>query len=246
MKIFRQKILKAQLDKIPENERNFFLFIGHLANEILILQKLLIMCFNKPFLNNAEERVQMAQALFIIKTLVGKVWEAWKLITKTFDKDLSKKYASRLPCKANDALKELRLYFNKKSKSTIYNIRNKFAFHYDSGKIKSIFNKLPDDLEMDIYLEESNANSFYYGSEVFVNSAMLEMICPGDPKNAMDCIMRETIKVSDLIIYFIGNCMSLFVSDYLSNDKGKIALETIDMGQLPSISEIIIPYFVIR
>jgi hypothetical protein len=99
---------------------------------------------------------------------------------------------------------------------------------------------------LDIYLEESNANSFYYGSEVFVNFAMLEMICPGDPKNAIDCIMKEIIKVSDIIITFIGNCMYLFVSDYLSNDKSEISLETIDMGQLPSISEIIIPYFVIR
>ena len=64
MKIFRQKIIKSQLDKIPENERNFFIFIGHLTNEILILQKL-FSCFNKASASNAEERAQNAQALFI-------------------------------------------------------------------------------------------------------------------------------------------------------------------------------------
>jgi hypothetical protein len=244
MKLFLQRISKSQFNNIPENERNFFLFIGHLANEINILQKLTIMCFNKFSVNKAEERAHMAQALLIIKILVGKVWEAWKLITRIFNKDLSRKYEHMLSCEARDALKELRLYFNKKTKTIIYQVRNKFSFHYDPGKIKSIFSKLPDELEMDIYLEDSNANSLYYGSEVFVNLAMLEMIQSGDQKMAIERLMKETTKVADLLINFIGNCMYLFVSNYFLNEKRKLLLDTVDIGQIPSFSEIVIPYFI--
>jgi hypothetical protein len=247
MKLFLQQISKSQFNNIPENERNFFLFIGHLANEIAILQKLFIMSFkNKSSSHQVEDRAHMAQALFIMKILVGKVWEAWELITKVFNRSLSNKYEPRLPCNAKDTLKELKLYFSNKTNTVIYKIRNKFSFHYDHGMIKSIFNKLPDDLKMDIYYEESNANSLYYGSEVFVNSAMLEMIYPGNQQKAIDCLIEETNNVSNLLIDFIGNCMFLFVSDFFQNEEGKIYLETVDVGKAPSISEIVIPYFVIR
>ena len=61
-----------------------------LVSFALILQKIFIMCNNNS-VNKAEDRAQMAQALFIIKILIGKVLEAWNLITKAYDQNKTHK-----------------------------------------------------------------------------------------------------------------------------------------------------------
>jgi len=67
MQIYDISISKEQLEKIPIDERLFFIQIGHLANELLTLNRLLLFVSTSPTTNLLEERAKNSQALLLIR-----------------------------------------------------------------------------------------------------------------------------------------------------------------------------------
>jgi hypothetical protein len=239
MKIFKKRFSKSELNNIPEDERYFFLLIGHLANELNILQKLIIMCYKLPAKNKANERAHLSQVLTIVKILVGKVWEGWELIRKAFFATrLSREYDSLLSPEAREALKNLKRYFD--SNNLVKNVRNEFSFHYNFDKIKSGFSAVPDNEELDIYLAETTGNSLFYASEVAINFSMLDMIDSCNHQHSFDKLFNETIKIVSWLVDFAVGCMNLITKRYYL----ALNYEPLDIGPVPTINDIEIPYFV--
>jgi len=245
MEILAGRILKSDLLKIPEKERILFLLMGHLANELNILYKLLIVCFNKDnSQNEVIERAQLYQGLAINTILIGKIYEGWKLINDIFLKlKFHEKYKSLLPESAKTILLELTQYFSNNT-NLINMIRHKFAFHYDYKKFKKGFDVTPNDTEYEIYLAESYANSFYYFSAATTYYAILHMINP-DERLAIKQLFDEVKRIAGSLIEFIGEFMYVITDKYLL-DEGtkKIILKPVYIGEPPLLSEVIIPYFV--
>src|ERR1043165_7751474 len=84
MQIKVATLSKAKLDAIPEAERAFYVHIGHLRNELTILNRLLLWINNNPYDNLVQGSVNLGQGLTITKLLAGKLWEGWELLNKVY------------------------------------------------------------------------------------------------------------------------------------------------------------------
>ncbi len=74
MEIQVVQVTKAHLDKMPELERAFYLHIGHLRNEVTMLQKFLSWTNNNRSGNQIVQNVNAAQSLMLVKLMAGKLW----------------------------------------------------------------------------------------------------------------------------------------------------------------------------
>lgn len=84
MKIHSIPVTKAKLDQIPEIERAFYVHIGHLRNELMVLKKLLERFVKNPSDNPVLRDVNLFQSLIIARLLAGKLWEGWELTRKAY------------------------------------------------------------------------------------------------------------------------------------------------------------------
>src|ERR1700682_645109 len=84
MKLYVMNIEKHKFDNVPAVEKAFYINIGHLRNELMVLVKLLKASVNKPSDNPILIDVQIAQTFLISRILAGKVWEGWQLIKRLY------------------------------------------------------------------------------------------------------------------------------------------------------------------
>jgi len=78
MVIHKVTISKKQLSFPPEKEKVLFVQIGHLANELTILTKLLIFADTDSKLDAIRKAYTM-QASVISRICIGKIFEGWRL-----------------------------------------------------------------------------------------------------------------------------------------------------------------------
>lgn len=117
---------------MPENERVFVVVLGHIANEINVLQRLIMMAHDlddNP--GPAETQGGTAQTMCLMRLLVGKLYEAHRTIkTHYLDAGLHQQIECHLDKNTIDALHEFVEYFSQ-PKNNLNVLRNKISFHND-------------------------------------------------------------------------------------------------------------------
>jgi hypothetical protein len=74
--LFRISLTKAHLDKIPHDERVFYLMAGQLSNDLNILSKLVWFAFNQHMATDGVvKEAALSQTLLLTKLLAGKLYE---------------------------------------------------------------------------------------------------------------------------------------------------------------------------
>jgi len=101
--IYEFKVQKEDRAKMLEDERAFLLSLGQAINEISCLSKLTFMAGNFPDGNQLTNNV--GQTLVLLRVLVGKSYEAWKMFEAHSAK---KQYRSPVSDEAKQALRSLR------------------------------------------------------------------------------------------------------------------------------------------
>jgi hypothetical protein len=108
MLLHRVRFEARDLAAMPENERVFVMILGHIANEINILQKLIMMAHDldddpEP----AETHGRTAQTMCLMRVLVGKLYEAYLTIRKWYIKSgLHRQIEERFDKKTAEAFEE--------------------------------------------------------------------------------------------------------------------------------------------
>jgi len=242
MKLLKINILKSKLDTTPEIERVFFIQLMHFLNELDILQKCVIVSSNKlKSLKTIEKRGQISQAHFFIRTLVGKLYEGWKMIKEDFlNTQLSEKYENLLSQKGKESLSELIGRFKDRN-NIIRLIRNKFAFHYDKEKIKEEIDKIPQEELLEMYISKHPVNCLYSISDTIVNWSILNSIDSSNSQQAMDILIGDiAIKVSGWFREFCGDCVRIIY------EKLELDYTEVEIPEPQLIDEVELPYFVKR
>lgn len=242
MKVHRSKIRLTDLRKIPEEDRALFVLLGHLVNELNVLNKMFYLCSQFKEESKLRTHAHISQALVFARVLLGKLYEGWELLRKGyFESKISKRYDEQLNKEANDSLVKLKQYFGRDN--LIKDIRNNFAFHYSVEDAKSALGHDLDEEELLMYLAENNGNTLYYFSEYVVNYALLEAIVKGDPDKALERLISESAKVVSWFNDLASGIMAHITEEYLLGSDGKLALKTIELGEVPVAEKIEIPYF---
>lgn len=214
MKIHRISITHEQWDHIPSPERAFYIHMGHLRHELMVLKKLLELSAKKTPTDPILRDVHLSQQFIIGRLLAGKIREGWELIKKAyFGTKLSLGIEKELPDDTTMALKNLKKYFG--TKNLIDCVRNEFAFHYDTERVQSqvLLVEQPDNLK--IYIAETE-DVFFHLSDMIVQNAMLEAVQPGDYLAAAETFFKEIMIVSGQLVDFCDGCLHYMIEQYIS------------------------------
>jgi hypothetical protein len=213
---------KADLDRIPDDERTFYLMAGQLANDINILGRLLSFAASTPRPDTPRMWAGLTQMLLIAKLLAARLFEGHRLISQTFSaRKLRAKYLDDLPPKAIENLDKINRYFG--SENLIERVRNKFANHFDVEQIEALYEQLPPEADfVDLVSDEYRGHTLFYGAEVLSFHAMAEAVGEPNALAAIHKLMKETINMSVLMGEFIGPFIQLMWERYLVFTPAKI------------------------
>lgn len=240
MKLVKAEFSKKHLDQLPKEEKIFFVQLTHLLDELSILSKCVIFASNAiEVKQEVEKTAQRMQALFFIRILAGKIYEGRKMFRALyFSPQLSQKYDKLLSSSASESIKQLKKYFNKKN--LIYEIRNKYAFHYGCKNVEEQLNRIAQDETLSMLISEHQGNNLFAFSDVIINLSILNYINPDDQQKAMDAFVEEVMKVCKWFQDFGYGFVELIIKNFAFN------CEDIELDVITTIEDVKLPYFVRR
>jgi hypothetical protein len=245
----RIRLTKADLDRIPADERFFYLMAGHFANDVNILAKLLIAAFNSAFAQAGEtprdephNSAGLAQLFLMLKLLAGRLHEANGLISSHyFAKGLHKRYESDMSERALHARRQFSAYFGRDT-NILSKVRNKVAFHLSREEIEFVYQMLPDNFEFIQFLGQYIGHCLFVGSEIISINAMTTLVEDSTPLDAIDKIYKDTTEVSQWLGLFVNGYMQVMINRYISPIK-RDQLQNTTIPIEPSISLSTLPFF---
>jgi hypothetical protein len=237
-------VTKAKLDSIPEDVRVLFVHVGHLRNELMTLQKLMLVTQRYATTNEILISMRTYQSLMLTRLLAGKLREGWELLNRSyFGAKLSLNYEQRLHETGQEAISALKKYFGQKE--LMHGVRNNFSFHYSPEQIKSTLADL-DEPGLKIYLSsEQVGNTFFQFSETIVNIAMLEGIQKGDYVAAMKKLMDQVLSVALDFVKFCDAWITLVLQEFFPEINSLDKLEKVTLSDLPKIEDIGFGFFIL-
>jgi hypothetical protein len=243
MEVFVVPVPKSKLDKVPADERAFFIHVGHVRNEVAVLMKWLKWSVNDPTNNPVLKNINLSLSFMLDRLLAGKLYESWQLIDRAYiQTGLKTSLGASLSDNARNAFGELENYFSK-PKNLINQLRNRFAFHYDPRKVQDQIAAIDETDKLEIYATEKQANLFYLVSEVIVGSAMLETVKRGDYKLAVEKLTQEIMSLSLHVMNFADGCLVVMRERYLGTNMDELAAQCVEIPDPPHRDEILLPYF---
>jgi len=194
MKVINIQLQRDKLLSIPQDERRFFVSIGHSANEINAITKLMYWASITSINSQAEDHGRFTILLLLIRLLAGKLWESWVLYkSKFFGTAISRYYEPMLEGEPANALNSLKRYFGSRNAANL--IRNHFGFHYSPDDVDRVLPEV-DEL-LDLYLErEAAPNNLFFFSEALVGKALLVMLEEEGKQTSMEDLVDELFEVS--------------------------------------------------
>ena len=242
MKVYEIPISKQQLDSIPADERLFFIQIGHLANELSTLNRLLLFVSNTTGTTELERRARNSQALLLVRLCSGKLFEGWQMLQRDyFGSKVSREYDRLLDESGKNSLNEIKRYFSKNN--LIKDLRDNFAFHYPSDDLQNQLQDTKDTGTLYIYLGYAHGNSFYSFADVLVGSAMMSKVQRADSQQAMDALFADPINAIKWFLDFIGSCMIILVEKYLGTTVEALSTNTIEVPNTKKWEDVQVPFF---
>lgn len=241
MTVFQAKLKKDKLLEIPENERNLFIGLAHLQNEIRFSLYGVVWTHDFSSSNEAIVQAQIAFNFYYLRILAGKLHEGWQLLQKHFysHQTLSIEFNSTGSEEACNALKELKKYFSKKN--ALSEIRNNLSFHYNPKDLLKQIKEMKD--ELDLYVsKENDANTLYYFAEALANWAVISKIDNPDNLNPLELIISELTSIAKVFNTFNNLFMSFIINKYKPEIWEGVAVE-ITLENLMRFKDIHIPLF---
>jgi len=227
----REKLLAA-----PPPERDLFLALGGVANELILLQKLIIWTQSsqdsEPFL-----QAKNTQGIVLFRLLGGKLHEAWLLIQKAFfGAKVAREYDGCMDSRAQKALAHLKRYHS--SKNVLDEVRNEYAFHFCASHFGDGLKHNFDD-PLSIYISLQPINCLFYFSELLANASLIGNDTAG---GKFAGLVDESSTIVNHWLIFIGGYQTLFLERHREVLEGKP--ETLQLDHVKSLDEISIPWFV--
>lgn len=240
--LYRVQVTKAHLDRIPHDERVFYLMASQLSNDLNVLAKLLFFAANHAS-DEVRSNVAIVQETLIIKMMAGRLHEGRTLLNKAFSaKGLWEKYKDDLLPEGRDAFEQINRYFGRPN--IIEKIRNKFAFHLDVPVIDAAYERIPGDAPFVDYVAAEHAgHSLYYGGEWLTLNAMIEATGESDWRAALTKIWGETTRVSLWFCFFIQSFIGMIFAKHLGMKMEDLQAGAINVADDPPIDSVPLPFF---
>jgi hypothetical protein len=136
-----------------------------------------------------------------------------------------------------EALADLKKYSGKKN--IIERMRNEFAFHYDSLRVRTQLSSIEETDKLKIEIAETE-DVFFQLSEIIVGSAMLEAVQPGDFVAAAEKFFKEimNLNLSSQLVDFCDGCLHYMIKTYIGYQS-----EVTEIPDPPNWRDLRLPFF---
>jgi len=246
IEVLRIALPKDRLKAIPKDERALFLLLGHAANQINLLSKLVIFSTNKTPVGQPEQDLSGAQSQILARILIGMLAETWELIrTQFLSSPLGKEYSSKLDQVGQLALTNLKRNFG--VSSLLSKLRNNHIFHHPSvNDMEAAYQVAANDTQWENdwnwFFSVSNYNSFFFISDVVFMHALLIAAGETDLIAAHAKIMKEVREVAENMIHFLMALTAAFWRKHFGGEMtGEKVAEIVDA---PGVFDVWLPFFV--
>jgi hypothetical protein len=246
IEVLRIPLAKDRLRAIPQEERALFLLLGHAANQINLLFKLVIFSTNKTPADQPEQNISGAQSQILARILIGFLAEAWELIrTQFLESPIGREYSSKLDQDGQLALTNLK---NKFGRSNLFSkLRNEHIFHHPSASdMEAAFQAAVNDPQWDNdwnwFFSVYNYNSFFFLNDIVFMHGLLNAIGETDLIAAHEKIMGEVRPVSENMMTFLMALNAAFWKKHFGQEMtGEVVARIADA---PGVFDVWIPFFV--
>ena len=233
-------IPKDKLDQAPENVRLTYLMAGNLANDLLILQKLLIMSINTASAMGAPHSTPVnGSTILLIKLLGGRLYEGWNWLRGASTKEVMEHFAKDKASAAWLCYSKIKSYFN--GDNIINTLRQKVGFHADPDAMKSGYALLAAEPVTEL-LSEQRGNSFYSSADLALIGALCHLAGTKNVAVGLGRVADDISNVSNLFGDLVVQIAMYFCIDVLDID----AQSQLDNGtqiEVPALEELRLPFF---
>lgn len=185
------------LKRIPLDERACFLTLGHMANELSILRKLVLASDRSHGSSEIEKHAQATQSLLLIKLFALKSCAGYEFVKRQKNKSFIREYRRDPDSGLSGAILELDRYFD--GQSLLEFMRNKFVAHYDQKVIKSLAADLSGQTHY-FYVANQQGHSLYFAAEEKMFEALTTRAVSGEgTKDVMGRLIDDVDSVADLL-----------------------------------------------
>jgi hypothetical protein len=241
--VFELRYTKAELASAPEAERQFYLMVTGLANDIQILLRQYLIAIKQDDDDKGKRDASSAVAMLNLRLLAGRFHEGWLLVEERWPV-LATVYAALLSTKGADALAGLQKHFAvEKAKNIVFMIRNKIGFHSDYKFTKVMFDETPDDTEMVEYVGQAVGDTLFFGSEVTHYAALRRLTGHTDDLAAFGAVMDELRTLQNLFLVFTNAYVAAFAARNLNSQYALIRTNRRTLTNLPPFEMLRIPFF---
>ena len=263
--IYKFSLSKESLALLPESQRAFFVYAGHISNELNWLNRITLILqrtgaeathlneTSPSTVNRALFEANAAQSIIGCRLLTGKVGEASKFLDQNCLKaawhkkirrkfNLNGKKSWQLYCKRHRYLQKFKE--GKTSKKEVISLmRNRFSFHYskEGYAIAGKNNILSDPFIL--YISQITGTTLYMGSEHTMLKAFVDMLSPNQYKRSIDRWMSQTLKLTGAMINIFEQSIAELLDLYIlkqTSDKP----ELITFDNPPDNNSITLPFFI--
>ena len=235
----------SALSKLPEEQVRFLITATRVANDVLLLQRLLIACENNLKTADKAERQAGTCAWFTaIALLAGKLWEGFGAVSK-FARLWKSESGIDLGTDGLTARSELNRIFAKGSPLEM--VRNKSAFHYDGEEVLdaevAAFRDLTQTAEkMKWILGREIANTVFLFSAASNGFATLDAAYPGKSRQEqMDALYHDVVDAADVMGTFLQFAFAALITQSEIRADNQIKLEEIEMSDRPQLAILSVP-----
>ena len=232
----------SAIAKLPDNQLQFLLTSTRIANDILLLQRLVIAVENSRRHSDHDEIQAGVIAWFTgLALLSGKLWEGYLALSR-YARLWRPDSAIKLSLSGDEARISINKYFA--NGSPLEKIRNASAFHYDGKDVLasevSEFRKLmAGDSSMKWILGSEIANTYYLFSAASNGFAILDAAYPSLPRpTQMLSLYDDVIGAADAMGKFLMHAITSILSQPGIEADLKILLEPISMRGRPNVNEL--------
>jgi len=128
IKLARLILERGEFDKISSKEKKRYIMLTFILRDLNLLQKCLVYSMNKKPSEKPLISANTTVHFFFLKTLISKIYEMWKFLTKNGILDNHRTFPKELKAKRD----EIQAFFSDEKVKKIFSfIRNKFGFHYE-------------------------------------------------------------------------------------------------------------------
>ena len=243
------RVSKDELAAAPKDHRSFYLLLGHIANEVMMLQSLLMRSLHGIRGPQPVAETGLGMALFLTRVACGRLYEAYKLVNTKENGRLLEDLWSRLPAtREGERLKREALQ-GRDSLNRLFGqggalmpiIRNKLAFHLDQTLLDKAFDSLSPDTELADFHTGQHGTTFFGVADTVAAVAVGHLAGAKTPLEGVQRMADEAIQAVSFLQMFVDGYLLAFSLAFL--DLQHKEGETIRLQGLPEVGYASIGFF---